>query len=133
MPTKKQTTGPIALFLDYLQTQRRLSEHTVMAYQRDLTKLEAFVDKRNELTLSTLSAKEARLFPAQLHAQGLSGRSIQRVLSAARSFYRFLMREGLAQNNPFNDVRAPKPEKKLPNTLNITLCLTYIVFSLIAT
>ncbi len=109
----------ITLFLNYLRFEKRLSEHTAAAYQRDLLKLVKYVDKLGHNNWPGLSGAQARQFPAILHAQGLSGRSIQRALSAARSFFRFLIREKLFHSNPFTNIRAPKPAKKLPNSLSV--------------
>lgn len=70
----------------------------------------------------------AQLFAMSLNSSGLSGRSIQRILSSSRSFYNFLLREKLtSQHNPFEGVRAPKTGKKLPETLDPD-----IIFKLLA-
>ena len=108
----------IDAFLRHLQNERRLSRHTVKGYQRDLTKLQLFVASLNSNNLLCLKSIEARLFPAQLYRQGLTGRSIQRALSAARSLYRYLLREKLVRGNPFDGVQAPRGERKLPETLS---------------
>ena len=65
-----------------------------------------------------LTPESIRGLIAREHRRGLSGRSIQRLLSAVRSFYRFLEREGLARGNPAGRVKAPKSPRKLPNTLD---------------
>ena len=113
-----QMKGPIDAFLGHLQDERRLSPHTVAGYRRDLSKLKVFVASLNGNDLLHLKPVEARLFPAQLHRRGLTGRSIQRALSAARSLYRYLMREKLVRSNPFDGIRAPRGERKLPETLS---------------
>jgi integrase/recombinase XerC len=105
-------------FLDYLRDERGLSPRTRKAYSRDLS---AFFDE--------LAAREIdepglvydhhlRAFIARLHRQGQGPKSLQRELSAVRSFYRWLMKEGLADSNPAASVRAPKSSKKLPATLD---------------
>jgi len=109
----------IEQFLDSLQYQRRLSDHTTAAYRRDLGKLEQFMQQHHVNHWSDLDAPTARQFPARLHASGLSGKSIQRCLSAARSFYTFLIESAQLENNPFIGLRAPKARKKLPDTLNV--------------
>jgi integrase/recombinase XerC len=63
--------------------------------------------------------RQLRDFAARSHAQGLGPRSIQRRLSALRSLFRFLEREGLADRNPVTDVRAPKAPKRLPQTIDV--------------
>ena len=120
-------------FLAHLR-QRRLSPHTVDAYRRDLDRLAAFLencegensDPENSGSENSasknwcdLSAKQARAFPAKLHQSGLSGRSIQRMLAAARALYRHLLATGRATVNPFDGVSAPKSGHKLPATLSV--------------
>lgn len=109
----------LALFLVYLRFEKRLAENTASAYHRDLNKLMDYMQQLSLNKAEQLSPEQARQFAARLHAKGLSGRSIARCLSAARSFYRFLIREKHADNNPFNGVRAPKSAKKLPNILSV--------------
>jgi len=105
-------------FLSHLTHERRVSGHTVAAYRHDLNTLAQFGAKRNLSAWSTLDHSQMRTFAAALHGAGLSPRSIQRRLSAARTFYEYLMREGHCARNPALDVRAPKTKKRLPATLD---------------
>ncbi|MDN5862000.1 MAG: tyrosine-type recombinase/integrase, partial [Salinisphaera sp.] len=59
-----------------------------------------------------------RALVARLHREGLGGRSLQRLLSTLRGFYGFLIREGLARDNPALDIRAPKSGRRLPKALD---------------
>jgi integrase/recombinase XerC len=105
-------------FLDYLRSERGLSPRTQAAYRRDL---KSFSDELARLGIDDsgrVSEHEVRRFIARRHRQGLSPRSIQRLLSAVRSFYRWSMREGLAEHNPAAPVRAPRAGRKLPGTLD---------------
>ncbi len=108
----------LAAFLRHLATERRFSVHTIGAYRRDLARLADFADARGASQWSEIDHRAARAFPARLHQGGYSGRSIQRVLSAARSLYRFLLREKRVRLNPFDGVRAPRSPRRLPATLN---------------
>ena len=107
-----------AQFLQYLHTERGLSPRTRQAYTRDLDLFAAELDRQQITELNEVSEHDVRGFIARLHRQGLGGRSIQRVLSAIRGFYRWLMREGLAEHNPATAVKAPKSPRKLPQTLD---------------
>ena len=109
----------IDLFLQYLSQEKRLSPHTVTNYRRDLSQLTQFCQQQNLADWTQLTAKNIRQFIAQLHRRGLAGRSIQRALSAVRSLYRFLIREGLTETNPAQVVQAPKTAKRLPPTLDV--------------
>src|SRR6202042_1535167 len=95
-----------------------MSSHTVAAYRHDLLALAGFCEGRNVRRWSALNNFQVRAFAAAEHAGGIAPRSIQRRLSAARSFYEYLVREGHARNNPALEVRAPKSKKRLPATLD---------------
>lgn len=112
----------------YLSTERRCSPHTVVSYLRDLGSLVSYCDRAQVTRWTDLDPVQVRTFAARLHAGGLSPRSIQRRLSAVRSFYDFLLREahtaqpgqsiaGL-RNNPAHGVRSPKAARRLPETLD---------------
>ena len=106
-------------FLRYLAYEKRMSPHTVTNYQRDLKQLLGFCEQYDLATWHVIKSSHLRQFISQLHRQGLASRSIQRMLSAVRSLYRFLIREGLVDNNPAQAVQAPKGEKRLPSTLDV--------------
>ena len=106
-------------FLQYLTQEKRMSSHTVTNYQRDLKQLLTFCNQHDIAEWRAIKSSHIRQFIAQLHRQGLAGRSIQRSLSAVRSLYRFLIREGITDNNPAQAVQAPKVQKRLPSTLDV--------------
>jgi len=105
-------------FLDYLQQERGLSPRTVKAYRRDLDRLLKELSVRGITSAGSVSEFELRSLVARLHRQGQGARSLQRLLSAIRSFYRWLMKEGLVHSNPAIAVRAPKQARRLPVTLD---------------
>ena len=113
----KSLTGDTERFLRYLRNERRLSAHTLDAYRRDLTRLAGFCQARGIAEWQAFDPRLGRAFVAWLHHGGASARSIRRCLSAGRSFYRYLLREGLVTRNPLAGVPAPKADKPLPKTL----------------
>ncbi len=128
MGTANGIQRDINRFLNHLRDERRLSAHTISAYRRDLEKFTDFLTRREITTLRQLVIAQARMFPAQLNQSGLSGRSIQRALSAVRTLYRYLLRESKVAINPFLTARdvghsqaviAPRAERRLPPTLSI--------------
>jgi integrase/recombinase XerC len=110
----------IARFRRHLATERRFSPHTDSSYARDLAALVRFCDARGIAEWSGLDSQHIRTFAAHSHASGLAPRSVQRRLSAVRSFYRFLLRarEKVDASNPGTDVHAPKAQRRLPQTLD---------------
>ncbi len=95
-----------------------MSPHTAAAYQRDLGRFMAFGERRGIGEWSALDNSSVRAFAAAEHSAGLAPRSIQRRLSAIRTFYEFLLREGCCKSNPAHEVRAPKAKRRLPTTLD---------------
>jgi integrase/recombinase XerC len=105
-------------FLEYLGHERGLSPRTRSAYQRDLALFAGELERLGVTDPAKINEHQVRGLIARLHRQGLGSRSLQRVLSAIRSYYRWLMKEGLAEHNPATAVKAPKTQKKLPSTLD---------------
>jgi integrase/recombinase XerC len=105
-------------FLSHLTHERRMSGNTTAAYRHDLRTLAEFGARRKLGHWAAFDNLQMRTFAAALHGAGLSPRSIQRRLSAARTFYEFLVREGHCARNPAQGVRAPKSSKRLPATLD---------------
>jgi len=105
-------------FLRHLSTERRLSSHTASSYRIDLESLAAFCDKQKIGGWRDIDGNTVRTFAAAEHRRGISPRSIQRRLSAVRSFFAFLLREGVIATNPGVGIQAPKAKKRLPSTLD---------------
>ncbi len=105
-------------FMDYLHHERGLSPRTRHAYQRDLCRLAEEMKRQSIEDPATVTEHTIRGLIARLHRQGQGSRSLQRQLSAIRSFYRWLMKEGFADHTPAAPVRAPKTARKLPETLD---------------
>jgi integrase/recombinase XerC len=102
-------------FLGHLANERRLSRNTILNYGRDI---EALIGLAAETPLAKLQIHHIRRFVSQLHARGLDGRTLARMLSAWRGFYRYLARDHGYSNNPCAGLRAPKAKKSLPHALS---------------
>ncbi len=107
-----------ARFLKHLREERRLSPRTCDAYARDLKTLEKYCREQDLPGWECLDNAHIRGFAAWRHRAGTGGRSVRRALSAVRSFYQFLMREGALKQNPAVGVAAPKAARRLPETLD---------------
>jgi integrase/recombinase XerC len=108
----------VAHFLTYLEIERGLSARTITAYRRDLDLLLKFLGTEKIEKAGQVTQHHIRAFIAQRHRHGLGGKSLQRLLSAVRSLFRWMLREGLAEHNPAAAVRAPKSPRHLPATLD---------------
>jgi integrase/recombinase XerC len=105
----------LADFLGHLANERRLSRNTILNYERDVA---ALLELAEATPLAKLQIHHLRRFVAQLHARGLDGRSLARMLSAWRGFYRYLARDHGYTSNPCVGLRAPKAKKSLPQALS---------------
>jgi integrase/recombinase XerC len=113
-------------FLDYLRNVKQFSTHTLTGYRRDLCSLKEYCDRHNILCAQTLDERDIRQWTSQLHRSGLASSSIQRRLSAIRSFFNYLSREQGQRHNPATGVQAPRQARKLPNTLDVDQVNKYL-------
>lgn len=111
----------VASYLDWLATNRKLSEYTLVGYGRDLAVLqESAMRLAPGVPLLALETRHIRSFAARLHGGGLSARTIARALSAWRGFYLWAARHGHGvAANPVDGVRAPKRGQPLPKALSV--------------
>jgi tyrosine recombinase XerC len=99
-----------------MEKLKNSSKHTLRAYKRDLLDFYEYL-KRNNLNYIDISRNSLRGFLIELKEKGLDKRSISRKISSIRSFYRFLMKEGIIEKNPLTTLELPKVDKKLPTFL----------------
>ncbi|MDG1205951.1 MAG: tyrosine recombinase XerC [Pseudomonadales bacterium] len=105
-------------FLAHLKNEKGLAQNTTENYRRDLKQLLTFATEQGIDEWNGIVEHQLRFYVAQNHRQGLSGKSQQRKLSTIRTFFHYLIREGLAKANPAIGLTAPKTEKRLPRTLD---------------
>ncbi|MFW6205640.1 MAG: tyrosine recombinase XerC [Gemmatimonadota bacterium] len=110
---------PMREYLRYIEEGRQLSPNTVAAYRRDLTQFQEWMDTRHDSwKWDDVDRLDLRSYLGHLARRELARRTISRKLSAIRSFYRWLHREGIVDANPARTMRSPKLERKLPAWLS---------------
>ena len=104
-------------FQDYLAFERGLSPRTLDAYSRDTERLEQFLSARGVQQPGDASPVDLREFSYHLRDQGLAATSIRRTLSAVRTYFRFLLAEGLVEADPTEQLESPRTWRRLPDVL----------------
>jgi integrase/recombinase XerC len=122
--TDRAVAAEVVRWLDHLGAERRMSDKTLDAYRRDVQQFLAFLAGHfgGRVTLKRLTGlapADVRAFMASRRADGIGGRSLMRGLAGARSFARFLERDGNGKVAALAAVRAPKIERTLPKPLGI--------------
>ncbi len=119
MKTQSKSRQQLQQFIQHLTTERRLAAHTCNSYQRDLKRIAQFMDDNRIPDWSALQAGHIRSFLAKRHHQGISGRSLQRELSALRSLYQYLLSRDQVELNPATGIKPPRSAKRLPKALDV--------------
>ena len=111
------TPASVDAFLAHLAGERQVSVHTLDAYRRDLTSLVAWTTPRS-IAIEALDGEHLRAFIADEHRRGCAPKTLQRRLSACRSYFGWMLRHGRIAANPVAGLRAPKAPRKLPRVLD---------------
>lgn len=111
----------IQKFLSYLESVKQYSKHTISGYKRDLTKLSGYLLNIDIEDWQSVNEHELRTFVNSERRKGLSPRSIQRVLSTSRSFFEYLLVEGVIKLSPAQNINSPKSAQLLPKAMDADL------------
>src|SRR5689334_9334568 len=104
-------------FLSYIQVEKGLSANTLQSYARDIAKLKSWAEKESK-RIEALERKDLREWIASMSREGLAPSSVSRSVSAARSFFRFLMLDGHIKRHPAEDIHTPQRSARLPQFLS---------------
>jgi len=105
-------------YLVFVSQVKNLSENTSKSYERDLKKLDSFLKDLNISNYSQINVETCSAWIGSLYSQNNNPRSIQRHLSSAKGFFRFLKKNNLIDSSPFDLVTAPKSSSTLPEVLS---------------
>ena len=109
----------IEQFQNYLSSVKRSSGNTVAAYIRDLTKFENFMNDQGKHSVDDITATNLTSYVLFLEKQGLSTATISRSIASIRAFFIYLLRQGRISQDPSEQLKPPKVEKKVPETLTV--------------
>jgi len=105
-------------YIVFISQVKNLSENTSKSYERDLKKLHLFLSDLNISEYSQISAETCSAWVGSLYSQNNNPKSIQRHLSSAKGFFRFLKKNNLIESSPFELISAPKSSSTLPEVLS---------------
>jgi len=112
-------SAQVERYLDHLRVERRYARGTIVNYTRALASLRAHAEQLRIAHWCDLKTDQLRAWLAQLHRGGLTPGTLHHMLSACRSFFNFLARDGSVAANPAAGVRSPKLKRKLPEVLDV--------------
>jgi integrase/recombinase XerC len=104
----------LKLFIEYLQIEKNYSKYTIEHYHHDISEFAMFMSEQSLVNITDVQYSDTRLYLTKLFEKQLARKTIARRISSLRSFFKFLMRENLIQDNPFAQLSIPKIEKRLP-------------------
>lgn len=110
----------ITRFLQFLSVERNAADLTMKSYREDLTSLADYLTQAYGRTPSPgeITPLDLRGYVSALHEAGYAKTSVARRLASLRTFYKFALRENLAETNPAKPLRNPRPDRKLPHFLS---------------
>lgn len=106
-------------FLTHLGSERRLSPLTVDGYRREIERFARRLSEQDVGDWRDVDGARVREYISRRHRQGVGAPSLQRALSAIRSFYNYLLREGVVTHNPGAGISAPRGTRRLPDALDV--------------
>lgn len=107
-------------YTNYLAVEKGLAKNTLESYRRDLDKFIAFMNKLQIAKPEEVTREAINHFIADLKKNGRATSTISRSIASIRSFFNFLLQEGLIESNPTLEIESPRIEKKLPRVLTTT-------------
>ncbi len=106
-------------FLKYLRFEKRCSDHTIVAYKKDLDQFEEYLfNTVGDFNVLEVTNKQIRTWVVLLMEKGLTAKTVNRKVTSLKSFYKYLMRQELIDSTPLTSVPLPKVPKKLPYFLD---------------
>lgn len=120
-------------FLDYLKYQKRYSRHTIISYETDLQAFSLFLENQYEETaIKEIKPAFIRTWLASLKELGNTSKTINRKISALKTFFKYQIRNGFLENSPMQVISSPKNAKRLPQFVDkkdIETLFNYVEFS----
>ncbi len=106
-------------YIKYLTDVKKSSQNTVQSYRRDLVKMMNFLKNNGTDKITDVTATDLRSYVLYMESEKMSSATVSRSIASIRSFFIYLLENGLITGNPTEGLKPPKVEKKIPETLSI--------------
>ena len=122
-------TKELELFVEYLTIEKQASHNTVISYERDLNKMVDYLQANGCRELSQVTQIRLTSYVLELEKEGMKASTISRNIAAMKAFFHFCERRKLKEDDPAEDLKAPKIEKKLRfcRRMNWIVCLNRLM------
>lgn len=110
----------IEQYVEYLRTTKKSSDNTVASYKRDLLKFANYFKSQEKLDIRSINETNLNSYILFIEKQGMSMATVSRNIASIKSFFAYLLREGIVQADPSEQLKPPKIEKKTPDVLTIS-------------
>ena len=117
--SKTKFSETVKNYLSELRGVKRVSEHTLKAYTKDLSQFLEYLEKKEISNFKSISERSLRLYIVGLNELLLSRTSISRKLSVLRGYFKFLQQNEFIQDNPISEISNPKTNRKLPEIITL--------------
>ena len=107
-------------FIDYLHNNKKTSLNTEVSYQRDLTKMAAYLEEQGITTVEAVREFDLTGYIDHMERENFASSTVSRSVASMRAFFQHVFAEHKIQNNPADNLKSPKVEKKLPEILSIS-------------
>ena len=106
-------------YIDYLKNTKHSSVNTIASYKRDLLKLCIYFEGQGYTEVAQVNNTNLGMYIMSLEAQGLSSATVSRSIASIKSFFMYLLKRGIVKSDPTEELKPPKIEKKVPDTLTV--------------
>ena len=109
----------VGIFTEYLRNVKKASENTVLSYIRDLNKYIAFQNANGYKDVAKAGVTAINSYVIYMEKEGFAASTISRNIATLKAFYNFLFKKGIIKEDPAENIKAPKIEKKMPGILTV--------------
>lgn len=106
-------------FIEYLHNEKNTSGNTEVSYQRDLKKMAAYFEKQGIFHADEVTESDLKAYISEMQSEAFASSTISRNIASIRALFHYLFKKGVVSEDPSENIRAPRIEKKMPEILTV--------------